>query len=100
MAFKLFIDETGDYPHLLCDVCGQKVNDFWNGKATSTPGGVGQASDIVVHHPTCVAAGTVSISLIEFLRLFAVKNRIGDVSSDGVKDKATLEYPMGKGFEL
>jgi hypothetical protein len=100
MAFKLFTDETGDYPHLLCDVCGQRINDFWNGKATCTPGGIGQISDVVVHHPTCAAAGTVSISLADFLKLFSIKNMIGDISSDGVNDKVRMEYPMGKGFEV
>jgi hypothetical protein len=99
MAFKLFIDETYDYPYLVCDVCGEKVNDLWSGKATSTPGGAGQTSDVVVHHPTCPAVGTVSIPLIEFLRLFAIKNQVGDISTVGLAERVSAEYPVGKGFE-
>ena len=100
MSFKLRSDASTDFPTLVCDVCDQGIFDLWNDKATGTPTN-GQTVDITVHHATCTPpAGTVTMPLIEFLRLFTIMNRIGDVGSDNTNEKAYVEYPTGKGFEV
>lgn len=98
MAFKLSSDANADFPMLICDVCGEKVFDIWNDKATGSPVD-GQVTEVKVHHAKCQATGTVTISLIDFLRLFVVQNRVGDLGSSGSIDKVSVEYPTGKGFE-
>jgi hypothetical protein len=100
MAFKLYSDASLDQPVILCDVCSQPMHDLWGGKATGTPTNDGQLSVLTLHHAACSASGAVTISLIEFFRLFVITNRVGDVGSDGVLEKACVEYPMGKGFEV
>jgi len=99
MGFKLYSDAIADVPLLACDVCGQKIADVWNDKATGSPGTNGQITDVKVHHAACVAQGTVTIALIDFLRLFVLANRIGNLASNGTMDRLTVEYPTGKGFE-
>lgn len=99
MAFKLYSDSLGDRPLLVCDVCGLNIVDLWNDKATGSPVPSG-ITDVIIHHAACVASGTVTIPLIDFVRLFTVANRPGDMGSDGIVDKVSVEYPMGKGFEL
>lgn len=99
MAFKLYSDKITDLPHLACDVCGQRIVDVWNEKATGTPTGDGKVSEVVVHHAACKATGTVTIPLVDFLRLFVIGIRIGNLASDGKTDRLSVEYPTGKGFE-
>jgi hypothetical protein len=100
MAFKLYSDSILDRPLVACDVCGQPIMDVWNDKATGSPSHDGQVSNVMVHHAACVATGSVTISLIDFLRLLCVQQRIGDLGSDGGIDKLTVEYPTGKGFAV
>lgn len=101
MAFKLYSDAQMDQPLFACDVCGQKIIDIWSDKATGSPSHDGQVTDVVVHHAACIpSAGTVTILLVDFLRLLVIGNRPGDLGSDGVTDKLSVEYPSGKGFEV
>lgn len=101
MAFKLYSDAQVDQPLICCDVCGEKIVDVWSDKATSTPSGNGQVTDVTVHHAACVPpAGAVTIPLIDFLRLLTIQNRIGNLGSNGVVDRLSVEYPTGKGFEV
>lgn len=98
MAFKLQSDSVNDRPLILCDVCDQPIYDLWNDKATGTPT-IGQTTDVTVHHAACTPpAGSVTIPLIDFLRLFTIQGRVGDVGSDGGIDKACVEYPTGGRF--
>ena len=100
MPFKLYSDQFTDQPIFVCDVCDQPIFDIWNNKATGSPSHDGQASDVTVHHATCVPpAGAVTIPLIDFLRLLVVQSRPGDLGSIGGLDKVCVEYPTGKGFE-
>lgn len=100
MSFKLRSDSTSDRPVLLCDVCDQPLFDIWSDKATGTPA-VDQTTVITVHHAACVPPdGAVTIPLVDFLRLFVIQNRVGDLGSDGGIDKVGVEYPVGKGFEV
>lgn len=100
MPFKLYSDVVSDAPVLSCDVCGGRILDVWNDKATATPSNNGQTTDVVVHHAKCAATGAVTIPLVNFLRLFIIANRVGDLGSDGKLDRLTVEYPTGKGFEI
>lgn len=100
MGFKLYSDSIDDRPLLACDVCGLKIVDIWNDKATGTPSNNGQTSDVTIHHAACAATGAVTIPLIEFIRLFVVAARPGDLGSDGVVNTVHVQYPMGKGFEV
>ena len=101
MAFKLYSDAQMDHPVLCCDVCGERMIDVWNDKATGSPTHDGQMSAMTVHHAACVPpAGAVTMLLIDFLRLFVVQNRLGDLAADGVTDKLTVSYPAMKGFEV
>lgn len=100
MSFKLYSDAISDVPFLVCDVCGQKVVDLWNDKATGSPASNGQTTDVKVHHAACQATGTVTIPLIDFLRLFVTSNRLGNLGSSQGVDKVSVEYPTGKGFEV
>lgn len=101
MAFKLYSDQFSDQPVLMCDVCDQKIFDIWNDKATGSPSHDGQTSAVTVHHAACVPpAGAVTIPLIDFLRLFVVQSRPGDLGSVGGMDRVGVEYPTGKGFEV
>lgn len=99
MAFKLYSDKVSDLPFLACDVCGQRIVDVWGDKATGTPSNDGKVSEVVVHHAACKATGAVQIPLVDFLRLFVISNRIGNLASDGKTDRLSVEYPSGKGFE-
>lgn len=100
MGFKLQSDSFMDRPVILCDVCDQPLADIFSDKATGTPT-TNQFNVVTVHHATCVPpAGSVTIPLIQFLRLLVVQNRIGDLASDGGIDKVGVEYPTGKGFEV
>lgn len=100
MAFKLYSDAQVDQPVLACDVCGQQIFDIWNDKATASPSNNGQVTDVTVHHAACVPpVGSVTIPLMNFLRLFAVQARLGDVGSSQGVDTAFVQYPTGKGFE-
>ena len=99
MGFRLQSDSASQRPLIVCDVCSQPILDIWNDKATGTPT-IGQTVDITVHHATCTPPdGSVTIPLIDFLRLLSVQNRLGDLGSDGTMDKVGVEYPTGKGFE-
>lgn len=99
MAFKLYSDGSVDHPFISCDVCSEKITDVWSAKATGSPQ-AGQTVGVTVHHPSCAATGAITMSLIEFLRMFVVKNRIGDVGSDGQVETAHVPYPEGRGFEV
>lgn len=99
MAFKLYSDQLTDLPYLACDVCGQRIVDVWSDKASGSPTNDGKISEVVVHHAACKAPGALQIPLINFLRLFVIGNRIGNVGSDGKTDRLIVEYPTGKGFE-
>lgn len=99
MSFKLYSDSIVDRPLLACDTCGQKIVDIWNDKASGTPSKDGNVTDVVIHHAKCAGAGTVHMQLIDFIRLFAIQNRIGDLGSIGGADKLTIEFPTGKGFK-
>lgn len=98
MGFKLYSDPTVDRPMFACDVCGQQIVDIWNDKATGSPSHDGQVTDVTIHHRTCQASGTVTMLLIDFIRLLVVSTRPGDLGSNGVLDKVSVEYPMGRGF--
>jgi hypothetical protein len=95
MGFKLYSDSMMDMPMLACDVCGQKIIDIWSDKATGTPSQDGQLSDVTVHHASCAATGSVSMQLIDFIRLF----RPGNLGSDGQLDTVHVQYPTGGRFE-
>lgn len=101
MGFKLYSDQYGDRPMIMCDVCGQPLMDFWTDFATATPVD-GQTVDVICYHKTCVPAqqGSVTMLMIDFLRLHALKNSIGDIGSDGVRDRVSFLFPMGAGFEV
>jgi hypothetical protein len=98
MAFKLSSDSLVDQPILMCDVCQQKIVDIWNDKATGSPAN-GQVVDVTVHHAGCQATGTVTMPLIDFLRLFVARTRLGDVASDGSIDRVYVECPTKGRFE-
>lgn len=101
MAFKLYSDAQVDQPLIACDVCSERIADVWNAKVTGSPGSNGQVTDVTVHHAACVPPpGAVTITLINFLRLFVIQNRLGDAGSDGVTEHLTVHYPAGKGFEV
>jgi hypothetical protein len=100
MAFKLYSDAQIDMPMLTCDVCGERIIDIWNDKATGSPSHDGQTTQVSVHHAACVPpSGTVTIALIDFLRLLVVQNRVGDLGSNQGIDTVFVQYPTGKGFE-
>jgi hypothetical protein len=100
MGFKLRSDSISDMPIICCDVCDQPIFDIWNDKVTGTPTN-GQTTDVTIHHAACTSPpGSVTMSLIEFLKLFVTQNRVGDLGSDGTTEKVTVEYPTGKGFEV
>ena len=100
MAFKLRKDSNADTPLICCDVCGDPIFDIWSARATSTPT-TGQTVAVTVHHPACVPPpGAVTISLIDFLRLFSTQNRLGDLGSDGTTETVCVQYPTGKGFQV
>lgn len=98
MSFKLFRDSTGDYPRLVCDVCGNAVTDLWNDLATATPV-QGQVVDVTIHHVTCQAVGDVSMKVVNFLSLYAAKSRFGDLGSDGTTETIYVRHPAGEEFE-
>lgn len=100
MAFKLYSDQYGDRPFLLCDVCGQPLLDMWSDLATATPTS-GQTVDVTCYHKTCVPPnpGSVVMLMIDFLRLYALKTCIGDLANEGQKDKLTFLFPAGARFE-
>jgi hypothetical protein len=100
MGFKLYSDSLVDQPLLACDVCGLRISDIWNDKATGSPGQDGQVTDIIIHHAACVAAGTIHMQLVDFIRLFVISARPGDLSSNGQVDQCRVEYPMGGRFEI
>lgn len=100
MAFKLYSDSFADIPRLVCDVCGIEISDIWSGMADGSPAHDGQTTDVVVRHNTCAQSGAVHISLVDFLRLFAVQARYGDLGSSGGTDTVHVQYPTGKGFEV
>jgi len=101
MGFKLYSDQYGDRPSLLCDVCQLPLYDLWSDLATATPV-TGQTVDVTVYHKTCVppTPGSVVMLLIDFIRLYALKSSIGDIASDGVRDEMRFRVPMGTGFEV
>ena len=99
MIFKLLSDAKMDVPFLVCEVCKERTLDLDNDKATGTPQRDGKVVDVVVHHAKCAATGTVSMSLRDFLKLFAVQHRLGDLGSDGKLDRIVLEVPTGRRFE-
>lgn len=100
MTFKLYSDAQVDQPMICCDVCGEKIIDVWSDKATGTPSHDGQLSAVTVHHAACVPpAGSVTMLLIDFLRLFVITNRIGDLGSNQGVDTLHVQYPTGRGFE-
>jgi hypothetical protein len=99
MGFKLYSDQLMDMPLLACDVCGEKILDIWNDKATGSPGHDGSTTDVKIHHAKCQAPqGTVTMALVDFIRLFVLTNRPGNASSDKKMDRITVEYPIGKRF--
>lgn len=97
MAFKLTQDGSGDVPVLACDVCGERIWDIFGDLASATRVN-GKLGNIVIHHKACLTDEQLHMTLIVFFRLFATKNRIGDVASDGVTERTTLEIPFGEGF--
>lgn len=98
--FKLYSDSFLDRPILVCDVCDQPITDIWGDKATATPSRDGHVNPVTIHHAACTPqAGSVTMSLIEFLKLLAVQNRIGDLGSDGGIDTVHVQYPTGGRFE-
>lgn len=99
MAFKLYSDSFSDIPRLVCDVCSEVIVDVWSDKATGSPSHDGQTTDVTIHHAACPASGAVTILLIDFMRLFAVQARIGDLGSNGQIDTAHVQYRTGRGFE-
>ena len=99
MGFKLYSDSMTDMPMLACDVCGERIIDIWNDKATGSPGRDGQTTDVVVHHATHDVPGTVSMLLVDFIRLFVVQNRPGNLGSDGVNNTVHVQYPMARRFD-
>ena len=99
MGFKLYSDSMMDRPILMCDVCGGQLVDLFADKASGSPGSNGQITDVVVHHAKCASAGAVHIPLLDFLKLFAIENRIGTLGTDGAVNRLTVEHPAGKGFE-
>jgi len=99
MPFKLRADSLMDQPLLACDVCGEPIYDFWNAKASGDRVPDGSVTAVTVHHPACAAAGAVHIPLMDFLQLFVSRNRLGDVGSDGVLDRVSVECPMNRRFE-
>lgn len=101
MAFKLYSDSFGAKPILLCDVCQNSLLDIWSDFATATPAS-GQTVDVTVYHKTCVPPnpGSVTMLMVDFLRLYALKSSIGDIATDGVKDKMSFQFPSGAGFEV
>jgi hypothetical protein len=101
MGFKLYSDGQVDRPVLVCDVCGETNLDLWNDKATGTPTFNGQLSTVTVHHRTCVPpTGSVTMLLIDFLRLFSVQSRLGDLATNGLIDSVAVEYPTGRRFQV
>lgn len=101
MAFKLYSDQFGAKPILLCDVCQEPLLDIWSDLATATPTS-GQTVDVTTYHKTCTpqSPGSVVMLMVDFLRLYAMKSGIGDVATDGVKDKMCFMFPVGAGFEV
>jgi hypothetical protein len=99
MGFKLYSDSMVDQPLLACDVCGQKIIDIWNDKATGTPSHDGQISDVTIHHAGCVATGSISMQLVDFIRLFIISSRPGNLGSTGGIDEVHVQYPTGGRFE-
>ena len=98
--FKLYSDQYADRPMIPCDVCGTPIMDLWSDLATATPTD-GQIVDVTCYHKTCVPPnpGSVTMLMIDFLRLLAMKYSIGDIASDAVKDKLIFQFPLGAGFE-
>ena len=99
MGFKLYSDQFSDLPILACDVCGERILDIWNDKATGSPGLDGQTTDVVIHHASHVVTGTVTMALVDFIRLFIIQSRPGNLGSDGQHDHVDVQYPMGGRFE-
>ena len=99
MGFKLYSVQFSDLPILACDVCGERILDIWNDKATGSPGLDGQTTDVVIHHASHVVTGTVTMALVDFIRLFIIQSRPGNLGSDGQHDHVDVQYPMGGRFE-
>lgn len=101
MAFKLYSDQYGARPMLMCDVCGQPLMDLWSDFATATPTS-GQTVDVTCYHKTCTpqTPGSVTMLMIDFLRLYGLKSSLGDIASEGGKDRVCFQFPTGSGFEV
>lgn len=96
MAFKLMETGSGDWPVLMCDVCGNRIYDPFGDLASGTR--VGGLGNIVIHHKACATDEEVHMPLVKFFALFAIKNGFGNSTSDSATEKATLEIPTGEGF--
>ena len=96
MSIKLDVD-MGDFPVLLCDVCGLRLCDPF-GDLASTTKTPGTPSEIVLHHAACSTDKTDHMPIMEFFKLLMVRNRFGDLGSDGAMYRLTSEFPMSGGF--
>jgi hypothetical protein len=97
MAFKLIEDVGLDIPVVVCDVCAKPV-DFWRDLASGARGTLQSPGAVVIHHAACPTTEILHVPLIEFFSMIVVRCRIGDVGSDGVTEKATVEFPINGGF--
>ena len=96
MSIKLDAD-SNDFPVLICDVCGLRLCDPF-GDLASTTRTAGTPSEIVLHHAACVTDKADHMPVMEFFKLLMIRNRFGDVGSDGVNDRLISEFPTGGGF--
>jgi hypothetical protein len=95
MAFKLIQDGERDFPVLMCDVCGNRIFDIFGDLASGHDGG-----PVVIHHKACPTTETLHVSIRQFFIMVMMRNRVGDLASDGVTEKITIEMPIEEGFGI
>ncbi len=94
MAFKL-TQEGRDFPVLICDICGERIIDLWSDLVS----GSRTTGNVVIHHRACPTTEPVHTTIIKFFGMFLALNRVGDLASDGVVEKISLESLVDERFE-
>lgn len=99
MAWKLAVENGGDVPVLMCDVCSQIIVDYWGDKVSGTRGTIEAPGNIVVHHASCSTAEPVTTSIIEFFGMFLVRRRLGNVDATPPTMRAIVEVRSDDNFQ-
>jgi hypothetical protein len=101
MGFKVYSDSLGDVPYFVCDICGQRIGDFFSDLASGSKGSGQTPGNVTIHHKTCAlpSPAPVNMALGDFLALVLSKNRVGSLGNIGTMNRVTIEIPLKKEFE-